>query len=83
MSPSQCLWLTSASLGPGQALAGQQGFPMPKRWPAERATRHIAGKLDRQPHGIVFLAAFAAALRSTSLLPARLQYALGQRIARR
>jgi hypothetical protein len=56
---------------------------MPKRWPAERAARHIAGKLDRQPHGIVFLAAFVAALRSTSLLPARLQYALGQRMARR
>ncbi|MFI8740668.1 hypothetical protein [Stutzerimonas zhaodongensis] len=73
----------SASRGPGQALAGQQGFSMPKRWPAERAARHIAGTLDRQPHGLVFLAASFAALRFTSLLPARLQYALGQRMARR
>lgn len=57
-------------------------FPMPLRWPAEKAARYIADRLEHRPLHIQFPAPFIAGLRLLSLLPARLQYALGQRMAR-
>ncbi|WP_313088180.1 SDR family NAD(P)-dependent oxidoreductase [Pseudomonas sp.] len=64
-------------------LTRRNDFPMPMRWSAERAARHIARRLERRPLDIAFPALFIAALRCISLLPARLQFALGQRMARR
>jgi NAD(P)-dependent dehydrogenase (short-subunit alcohol dehydrogenase family) len=63
-------------------LTRRNDFPMPLRWPADRAARQIARHLERRPLHIDFPAPFIWALRLLSLLPARLQFALGRRMAR-
>lgn len=63
-------------------LTRRNDFPMPLRWPVEKAARYIADRLEHRPLHIQFPAPFIAGLRLLSLLPARLQYALGQRMAR-
>ena len=63
-------------------LTRRNDFPMPMRWPVERAARHIVQRLDARPLEIAFPAPFIAALRLLSLLPTRLQFAIGRRMAR-
>ncbi len=63
-------------------LTRRNDFPMPLRWPVEKAARHIARRLERRPLNISFPAVFIGGLRLLSLLPARLQLALGRRMAR-
>nr|WP_272887467.1 SDR family NAD(P)-dependent oxidoreductase [Stutzerimonas stutzeri] len=63
-------------------LTRRNDFPMPMSWPANKAARHIARCLERRPLHIAFPAPFIAVLRLLSLLPARLQVALGRRLAR-
>ncbi|WP_252274202.1 SDR family NAD(P)-dependent oxidoreductase [Pseudomonas subflava] len=63
-------------------LTRQNDFPMPMRWPAEKAARHIAARLDGQPYEIAFPTPFITTLRLLGLLPAGLQLALGKRLSR-
>lgn len=63
-------------------LTQQNDFPMPMRWPVERAARHIAERLERRPHEIAFPTPFIAALKLLGSLPSRLQLAIGRRLAR-
>jgi NAD(P)-dependent dehydrogenase (short-subunit alcohol dehydrogenase family) len=63
-------------------LTRRNDFPMPLRWSADRAARHIVRRLESRPLHIDFPAPFIWALRLLSLLPARLQFALGRRMAR-
>ncbi|MCQ4295196.1 SDR family NAD(P)-dependent oxidoreductase [Pseudomonas stutzeri] len=63
-------------------LTRRNDFPMPLSWPVDKAARQIVRSLDRRPLHIGFPALFIAALRLLSLLPARLQFALGRRMAR-
>lgn len=63
-------------------LTRRNDFPMPMRWPVDRAARHIVQRLDARPLEIAFPAPFIAALRLLSLLPTRLQFAIGRRMAR-
>lgn len=63
-------------------LTQQNDFPMPMRWPVERAARHIAARLQRRPHEIAFPTPFIAALRLLGSLPSSLQLAIGRRLAR-
>ncbi|EWC40084.1 SDR family NAD(P)-dependent oxidoreductase [Stutzerimonas stutzeri] len=63
-------------------LTRRNDFPMPLRWPVDKAARHIARHLERRPLNINFPRSFTGALRLLSLLPARLQFALGRRMAR-
>ena len=63
-------------------LTRRNDFPMPLRWSADRAARHIVRRLESRPLYIDFPAPFIWALRLLSLLPARLQFALGRRLAR-
>ena len=63
-------------------LTQKNDFPMPMRWPVEKAARHIAEQLERRPLEIAFPRLFIAALSLLSYLPARLQLALGKRLAR-
>lgn len=63
-------------------LTRQNDFPMPLRWPVDKAARHIAARLDRRPLEIAFPTPFIATLRLLALLPQRLQLALGKRMAR-
>ncbi|QFT21000.1 putative oxidoreductase [Pseudomonas sp. THAF187a] len=63
-------------------LTQQNDFPMPMRWPVERAARHIAARLQRRPHEIAFPSPFIAALRLLGSLPSSLQLAIGRRLAR-
>lgn len=63
-------------------LTRRNDFPMPMRWPVERAARHIVQRLDARPLEIAFPAPFITALRLLSLLPPRLQLAIGRRMAR-
>lgn len=63
-------------------LTQQNDFPMPMRWPAERAARYIVARLDRRPHEIAFPTPFIAALKLLGSLPSRLQLAIGRRLAR-
>jgi len=63
-------------------LTRRNDFPMPMRWPVDKAARHIAQRLDARPLEIAFPAPFIAALRLLSLLPTRLQFAIGRRMAR-
>lgn len=63
-------------------LTQKNDFPMPMRWPVEKAARHIALKLDRQPYHIAFPSPFIAILRLLGSLPKGLQLALGKRLSR-
>lgn len=64
-------------------LTRRNDFPMPQRWTAQRAARHIARRLPGRPLEINFPAAFTLALRLLGALPPRLRLALGRRLARR
>ncbi|WPC05928.1 SDR family NAD(P)-dependent oxidoreductase [Pseudomonas benzenivorans] len=64
-------------------LTRQNDFPMPMRWPVQRAAAHIASRLDQRPLEIAFPRPFIAALRLLAHLPGRLQLAIGRRMARR
>lgn len=63
-------------------LTRQNDFPMPMRWPAARAARHIVARLQRRPLEIAFPGPFIASLRLLARLPARLRLAIGKRLAR-
>jgi len=63
-------------------LTRRNDFPMPMRWPVERAARHIAERLPRRPFEIAFPGAFVAILLLLAHLPRRLQLALGRRMSR-
>lgn len=63
-------------------LTRRNDFPMPMRWPVERAARHIAERLPRRPFEIAFPSAFVAILLLLAHLPRRLQLALGRRMSR-
>ncbi|MCU9949291.1 SDR family NAD(P)-dependent oxidoreductase [Pseudomonas sp. PDM13] len=57
-------------------------FPMPMRWPVQRAAHHIVQRLPRRPLEIAFPGPFIFALRLLARLPARLRLALGRRLVR-
>jgi NAD(P)-dependent dehydrogenase (short-subunit alcohol dehydrogenase family) len=63
-------------------LTQKNDFPMPMRWPVDKAARHIAARLDRQPYEIAFPTPFIATLRLLGSLPKGLQLALGKRLSR-
>ncbi|WP_397449806.1 SDR family NAD(P)-dependent oxidoreductase [Pseudomonas sp. NA-150] len=65
-------------------LTANNDFPMPMRWPADKAARHIAERLLRlkRPLEIAFPTPFIFALRLLALLPTRLQLALTRRMVR-
>jgi NAD(P)-dependent dehydrogenase (short-subunit alcohol dehydrogenase family) len=65
-------------------LTAKNDFAMPMRWSAQKAARHIAERLQRRhrPLEIAFPAPFIFLLRLLSILPVRLQLALGKRMAR-
>ncbi|NER61322.1 SDR family NAD(P)-dependent oxidoreductase [Pseudomonas sp. MAFF212428] len=63
-------------------LTRRNDFAMPMCWPAEKAARHIAERLDRQPFEIAFPRLFISSLRLVAWLPLRLQLALGKRMSR-
>ena len=63
-------------------LTRQNDFPMPMRWPGDKAATYIAERLDKRPLEIAFPGPFIAALRLLAALPQRLQWALGKRLAR-
>lgn len=63
-------------------LTRNNDFPMPMRWDAQRAARHIADRLGSRPMEIAFPRLFIAALRFLGCLPPRLQVAVGRRLSR-
>ena len=63
-------------------LTEKNDFPMPMRWPAHKAARHICQRLEKRPLEIAFPTLFIATLRLLASLPKRLQVALGRRLAR-
>ncbi|MEK8079936.1 SDR family NAD(P)-dependent oxidoreductase [Pseudomonas sp. XK-1] len=63
-------------------LTQQNDFPMPMRWPVDKAARHIAERVHRQPFEINFPGPFIAMLKLLGHLPKRLQVAMGARMAR-
>ncbi|MEN2394370.1 SDR family NAD(P)-dependent oxidoreductase [Pseudomonas halotolerans] len=63
-------------------LTRRNDFPMPMRWSAERAARHIAQRLPARPLDIAFPWFFTFVLRLLGRLPARWRLALGRRLAR-
>ena len=63
-------------------LTEKNDFPMPMRWPAHKAARHICQRLQKRPLEIAFPTLFIATLRLLASLPKRLQLALGRRLAR-
>ena len=63
-------------------LTRQNDFPMPMRWPVERAARHIAERLEQRPLEIAFPGLFILILKALGGLPAGLRLALGKRLAR-
>lgn len=63
-------------------LTRQNDFPMPLRWPADKAARYIVERLDKRPFEIAFPAPFVALLRLLAFLPMPLKLALGRRLAR-
>lgn len=64
-------------------LTRRNDFPMPLRWSAQRAARHIATALERRPQEIAFPRLFVFALKRLNHLPASLRLAIGRRMARR
>ncbi|MNV73100.1 D-beta-hydroxybutyrate dehydrogenase [compost metagenome] len=63
-------------------LTQKNDFPMPMRWPLDKAARHIAERLEQRPYEIAFPGPFIAILRLLAHLPKRLQVAIGTRMAR-
>ncbi|WP_332821248.1 SDR family NAD(P)-dependent oxidoreductase [Pseudomonas sp.] len=63
-------------------LTQKNDFPMPMRWPVDKAARHIAERLEQRPFEIAFPGPFIAILRLLAHLPKRLQVAIGTRMAR-
>ncbi|MDD0841670.1 SDR family NAD(P)-dependent oxidoreductase [Pseudomonas sp. Gutcm_11s] len=63
-------------------LTQKNDFPMPLRWPVDKAARHIASRLPARPYEIAFPTLFITGLRLLALLPKGLQLALGKRLAR-
>ncbi|MCG4454261.1 SDR family NAD(P)-dependent oxidoreductase [Pseudomonas sp. MMS21-TM103] len=63
-------------------LTQKNDFAMPMRWPVDKAVRHIADRLDKQPYEIAFPGPFIAILLLLAHLPKRLQVAIGKRMAR-
>ena len=63
-------------------LTEKNDFPMPMRWPAHKAARHICQRLQKRPLEIAFPTLFIATLRLLASLPKRLQVALGRRLVR-
>ncbi|MDO9624407.1 MAG: SDR family NAD(P)-dependent oxidoreductase [Pseudomonas sp.] len=63
-------------------LTQKNDFPMPMRWPVDKAARHIAERLDKRPYEIAFPGPFIAILLLLAHLPKRLQVAIGKRMAR-
>ncbi|MGE8495873.1 MAG: SDR family NAD(P)-dependent oxidoreductase [Pseudomonas sp.] len=63
-------------------LTQQNDFPMPMRWPVDKAARHIAQRLDKRPYEIAFPGPFIAVLRLLGCLPTGLQVAIGKRLSR-
>ena len=63
-------------------LTQRNDFPMPMRWPAERAARYIAARLPKRSPEIAFPGPFIASLLLLAHLPARLQLALTRRMSR-
>ncbi|MGL4318500.1 MAG: SDR family NAD(P)-dependent oxidoreductase [Pseudomonas sp.] len=63
-------------------LTQKNDFPMPMRWPVDKAARHIASRLDKRPYEITFPGLFIATLKLLGHLPKGLQLALGKRLAR-
>ncbi|WP_079200849.1 SDR family oxidoreductase [Pseudomonas sp. CC6-YY-74] len=63
-------------------LTQHNDFPMPMRWPVDKAARHIAERLEQRPFEIAFPWPFIAILRLLAHLPKRLQVAIGKRMAR-
>ncbi|MHC8400815.1 SDR family NAD(P)-dependent oxidoreductase [Pseudomonas sp. MDT1-17] len=63
-------------------LTQQNDFPMPMRWPVNKAADYIATRLERRPLEISFPGPFIAALRVLAILPQRLQLMLGKLMAR-
>jgi len=63
-------------------LTQKNDFPMPMRWPVEKAARYIAERLHQQPFEINFPGPFIAMLKLLGHLPKRLQVAIGARMAR-
>lgn len=63
-------------------LTQKNDFPMPMRWPAEKAARHIIERLEQRPLEIAFPRLFIASLILLSHLPGRLQLAIGKHLSR-
>jgi NAD(P)-dependent dehydrogenase (short-subunit alcohol dehydrogenase family) len=65
-------------------LTRKNDFPMPMSWPAPKAARFIARRLEKpgRPLEIAFPWAFILILKLLALLPERLQLALGKRMVR-
>ena len=63
-------------------LTQKNDFPMPMRWPVDKAARHIAERLEQRPYEIAFPGPFITILRLLAHLPKRLQVAIGTRMAR-
>jgi NAD(P)-dependent dehydrogenase (short-subunit alcohol dehydrogenase family) len=63
-------------------LTQNNDFPMPMRWPVDKAARHIAERLEQRPYEIAFPGPFIAILLLLAHLPKRLQVAIGTRMAR-
>lgn len=63
-------------------LTRKNDFPMPMRWPVEKAASHILKQLARRPLEVAFPAPFIAAMRLLALLPKRLQLKLGKHLSR-
>ncbi|MDX5372136.1 MAG: SDR family NAD(P)-dependent oxidoreductase [Pseudomonadaceae bacterium] len=63
-------------------LTQKNDFPMPMRWPVQKAARHIATRLERRPYEIAFPGPFIAILLLLAHLPTGLQLAIGKRLSR-
>ncbi|MBC3372622.1 SDR family NAD(P)-dependent oxidoreductase [Pseudomonas sp. SWRI92] len=63
-------------------LTRRNDFPMPMRWSAQRAARHITRRLPARPLEIAFPWLFIAVMRLLGRLPARWRLALGLRLSR-
>lgn len=63
-------------------LTQENDFPMPMRWPAEKAARHISKRMERRPQEIAFPGLFIAGLTTLAHLPARLRLAIGKSLSR-
>ncbi|RMQ45507.1 Short-chain dehydrogenase [Pseudomonas cichorii] len=65
-------------------LTEKNDFPMPMRWPVDKAAKYIAKKLERsrRPLEIAFPGAFILSLRLLAMLPARAKFAIGKRMTR-